>query len=365
MVECSSSAEKQGVDTSLRETLLADEGDGLTGTERGARSAGDPLRMTRRSMLAALGLSAVAACSGNGTSASPSPTSSSPTSATTTTPRSTASTSPTPSIPPAGTLYYGAFTPPYKLAEFEAQIGTEVSCYRSFFKAEQTPELIERANLDVAQGRVPLLSIKPPKPWAALARDNAFLDGLVEPLSELDGPVYLTINHEPENDAHHFGTSSDYVDLQNAAIARAALAGGKVTIVPILSSWSFDERAQRTPSDWNVEAAEVYGLDLYNFWSVDNGVPWVSFADKLLLAEKDAGERPMIVGEYGCRSDPARPGRAAKWMRDAFDTAMAEGVIAMAYFDSAQGAVHGTWELDAETLPVFAEISKSDDVARI
>lgn len=308
------------------------------------------------------------ACTGRNSAAPPEPTpsatSSSPPS-TTSDPSQAPTTATQPPVPASGTLYYGAFTPPYNLASFEAQVGAPLACYRSFFKHWEAPKLVERASEDVAAGRVPLVSIKPPKPWAELAKDSAWLDGLMEPLSRLDAPVYLTINHEPENDAHHFGTAADYVALQSAAISRAALAGGQLAIVPILSSWSFDERADRTPSDWNVPDATIYGLDLYNPWSPDNGKPWVPFEAKLLLAEEEADGRAMIVGEYGCRSDPTRPGRAAKWMKDAFATATAEGVIAMAYFDSDQGAEDGTWELDDETLPVFAEILKGDDVARI
>ena len=89
------------------------------------------------------------------------------------------------------------------------------------------------------------------------------------------------------------------------------MAGGQVTVVPILGSWSFDERSGRTPRQWNVAEAPVYGLDLYNPWSVDNGRPWVPFADKLTLAEDEAAGRPLLVGEYGCRTDPtqARPSR--------------------------------------------------------
>lgn len=329
-----------------------------------------PPRLTRRTVLGLLGgavAGSVAGCTGRGDDGTPTPGPTTPAPSSTSSssaPSTTGATGSAP-VPPTGSLYYGAFTPEANLAAFESEIGTTLPCYRSFFKHWQAPKLVERASEDITAGRVPIVSIKPPKPWAALATDTAWLDALVEPLSALPGPVYLTINHEPENDAHHFGTPAEYVALQNAAIERAALAGGQVAIVPILSSWSFDERAQRTPSDWNVPNASIYGLDLYNPWSVDNGKPWVPFSDKLLLAEEEADGRPMLIGEYGCRSDPAKPGRAATWMQDAFDTALAEGVIAMAYFDSDQGAEDGTWELDAETLPVFTEIVTGPHVAQI
>ena len=52
-------------------------------------------------------------------------------------------------------------------------------------------------------------------------------------------------------------------------------------------------------------------------------------------------------------------------MQDAFDTSLAEGVVAMSYFNSSVGATDGTWELDSETMPVFKDILHSDQVARV
>jgi hypothetical protein len=173
------------------------------------------------------------------------------------------------------------------------------------------------------------------------------------------------VHHEPENDAASYGTPADYIALQEAVMRQAARDARKVVVVPILGIWSFDERALRVPAQWNVRDAPVYGLDLYNPWSPDNGKPWVPFADRLALAEQQAAGRPILIGEYGCRSDPSQPGRAATWMTDAFKASLASDVVAMSYFNSSRNSPDGTWELDSETLPVFAELLSRPDVTRI
>lgn len=250
------------------------------------------------------------------------------------------------------------------LAPFEAQLGRRLSCHRTFFLAAEVDELVAQAADDVRNARLPMVSTKPPGSWALTARDFAWIESLISPLSDIPGPVYLTVHHEPENDAGSYGSAVDFIAMQEALLRHSEPAGN-VVVVPILSSWSFDERADRAPSDWNVPGAAVYGLDLYNPWSPFNGKVWTPLADKLVLAEVEARGRPLVIGEYGCRSDPAQPGRADQWMRDAFETALGSGVIAMSYFNSHVNSPDGTWELDAETLPAFTQLLASPEVASI
>jgi hypothetical protein len=258
-------------------------------------------------------------------------------------------------------LYYGAATPPDRLAAFEAQLGSRLSCYRSFFNSSQVGSLHSRVAVDLEHGRMPIASIKPPGPWAATARDHAWIDHVVGPLGHLDHKVYLCVHHEPENDAAHYGSPADYVAMQDAVLD-AATSTPNVVVVPILGTWSFDDRSDTVASNWNVERAAVYGVDIYNPWSTNTNKGWVPFADKLELAAEEAAGRPMLIGEYGCRSDPAEPGRAAQWLQDALEAALNAGVVAMAYFNSERNSPDGSWELDGETLPVFAEILQGPHV---
>ena len=45
--------------------------------------------------------------------------------------------------------------------------------------------------------------------------------------------------------------------------------------------------------------------------------------------------------------------------------ALGDGVVAMSYFNSYRNSPDGSWELDAETYPVFAELVAGPGVARI
>jgi hypothetical protein len=311
---------------------------GASGDGRGQEAtSGHGGVLTRRSFLALLAATAAAACSSG------------------------------PDIPtyplPKDALYFGASTPPDHLPAFEAQLGDRLSCYRSYFAADQIAELHHRVAGDLAAGRMPIASIKPPGSWAATAKNAAWIDELVGPLGDLKKQLFLCVHHEPENDAAAYGTAADFVDLQNAVLGAAEKTAPKVIVVPILGTWSFDERSERVPSDWNVHGAGVYGLDLYNPWSPTNGKDWIPFADKLDSAREEADGRPMLIGEYGCRSDPSQPGRAAQWLTDAFAAALDDGVVAMAYFNSSRNSPDGTWELDSETLPVFEQLMSGPNVA--
>jgi hypothetical protein len=312
------------------------------GRERAREGSPSPAGLTRRSLLTIAGAGALAAACGG----------------------QAVRTYPPPPLP-KGQLYYGSSTPAGTLDSFESALGTRLSCHRTFFSPGGEAALVAEAAADLRDGRLPIPSIKPPASWAETARDDAWLDSLIGPLSDLPGPVYLVIHHEPENDAARFGSSDDFVALQRAALSRADAAGDNVTVVPILTAWSFDERSAIDASSWNVDNAPIYGLDVYNPWSADNGKPWTLFGDRLALSADDAAGRPILIGEYGCRTDPADPGRAAAWMREAFTSSLRADAVAMAYFNSAVGSRDGTWELDDERFPVFSELLRSGQVARV
>jgi hypothetical protein len=264
---------------------------------------------------------------------------------------------------PRDALYYGASTPRESLAAFEAQVGGPLSCHRSYFESGQIDDLHAQAAADLAAGRMPVLSIKPPGSWAETASDGSWIERVVGPLGDLDRQLFLCVHHEPENDAGAFGSAAEYVAMQDAVLDAAARLARDVVIVPILGTWSFDVRSDRDPTEWNVRDARVYGLDLYNPWSPTNGKAWVPFADKFVMAEREASGRPMLIGEYGCRVDPTEPGRAAAWMTDAFRVALDGGVVAMSYFNSSQNSPDGTWELTGETLSAFEQLLHGPHVA--
>ena len=68
---------------------------------------------------------------------------------------------------------------------------------------------------------------------------DRWLKDLRRQLATVDRPVFLTFHHEPENDARRLGqTPADFVAMQTRIIELFARRAPKVTIVPILQSWT-------------------------------------------------------------------------------------------------------------------------------
>lgn len=272
-----------------------------------------------------------------------------------------------PGDPGLGRLYYGASIPT-DVVTWEAQLNQRLSVHRTYHQASQVDRLANQASTDLTSNRLPHVSIKPPGTWRSVARGDhdAWLSSLGTRLGQLGRPVFLTVHHEPENDAGGEGMHGrGFVAMNNAVISVMARRAPKVTVVPVLQGWSFSPLSGEDPVRWNVPDAAVYGVDVYNPWSPTNGKPWVTFAEKLGTIKAYAQGRPLAIGEYGCRTDPTWPGRAAEWMNDAFRYARDNNIVSMSYFNSGRNSPDGTWELDSERGPVFSEKLASDAVARV
>jgi hypothetical protein len=75
----------------------------------------------------------------------------------------------------------------------------------------------------------------------------------------------------------------------------------------------------------------------------------------MLLPVIDAvgDRRPLVIGEYGTRSDAASPGRGAAWMSSALTFAAHHNVAAMAYFNVTREGGDTSIKLDSERLKEF------------
>jgi len=273
--------------------------------------------------------------------------------------------------PGPGRLYYGASYPyGHSLPAWEKRLGARLSLHRSYFTPDpnETEQLVRQCRADLDRGRLPHVSTKPPTTWRALADGAAddWLSSILRPLGEQASPLFLTVHHEPENDAGGFGMQpEDYVAMQRQVIELAEGMAPQVTVVPVLQRWTFDPlRDDADPAAWIVPGAAVLGLDLYNPWSPENGRPWRSFGSLASEVQEWTGGTPLAIGEYGCRVDPSNPGLAGAWMRDAAEHARENGVVAMSYFNSDVGATDGPWTLHGETEEAFIELLGSDWVER-
>jgi hypothetical protein len=273
-----------------------------------------------------------------------------------------------PGDPGRGRLYYGCSMPYYMDSDaWESWLGRPVTTHRHYHNADEIADLVAKVQDDREVGRRSHASIKPPGTWAAVAGGtyDGWLRQLLQQIAAVGRPVFLTIHHEPENDAGGTGMRPrHWVAMQERAIRKAATLAPKVTITPVLMQWTFDPDSGRNPRNWMVPSAKVFGFDVYNSWSPTNGKRWSTFAEKVERLRPWADGRPLVVGEYGCREDPNDPERAAVWMRDAFEYAIGHNVVSMSYFNSRQNSPDGSWELYGRRAEVFRELLARPEVVR-
>ncbi len=276
-----------------------------------------------------------------------------------------------PHLPAPGQMYYGASVPSHRsLLEWENRLGRPLSVNRSFFTPDlnETQQLINRCLDDLANQRLPHVSIKPQGTWRDIATgaQDQWLASMLDPLAAISAPLLFTLHHEPENDTGPPGMQPpDFVAMQRRLIELAAETAPLVIVCPVLQQWTFDPvRHDADPAAWIVPEASVLGFDLYNHWSPSNGKPWNSFGSKADEIMSWVGDRPIAIGEYGCRDDPSNPGLAAEWLRDAAQYAREHNIISMSYYNSNLNAPEGTWELQGSRERAFADLLASDWVAR-
>lgn len=272
-----------------------------------------------------------------------------------------------PGDPGAGRLYYGA-SKPTPVRSWENQMGQRLAVHRRYYQSYQLDELVRQGRRDLDRTRLPHQSMKPPGTWGEVAAGahDGWIRSVADGLGRLQAPVFFTVHHEPEDDAGSSGMQpQDFVRMTTRVISIFGDRAPKVTVFPVLMGWTFDPRSGRNPAEWSVPTARILGVDIYNPWSPTNNLDWVPFRSRLDQVRAYAGGRPIAIGEYGCRTDASRPGRAADWMRDAFDYARANNVVSMSYFNSYLNSPDGTWELDTERGRVFANNLGSASVARV
>lgn len=245
-----------------------------------------------------------------------------------------------PGDPGRGNLYYGLNTAGGDPSAREAFFGHRVGCYRSYFTANQIDYLVAVCRRDLAAGRQPVVSIKSPGTWAAVAGgayDQSFLKPLMSKLAGVGGPVWLCIHHEPYFDQGAGQTDASYRAMYRRA---ATYRPSNVALMPIMGLVSFDRTEHGTATGiekwYALDVVDIVACDTYNHWH--QGSTWWTYRSAATtLAYFDVLAKmgkPIALTEYGTRTDPQQPGRATTWMKQAHDICVGRGdVVAMSYFD--------------------------------
>ena len=106
-------------------------------------------------------------------------------------------------IPAPGTTFLGAaVNGTSDLGTRETQLGSHLSLHRTYFQANNIAGAVKQANADHAAGRLPWISFKEPLSWADMAagKGNTWATQVADGLATVDGPIWLAVHHEPEND---------------------------------------------------------------------------------------------------------------------------------------------------------------------
>lgn len=292
-----------------------------------------------------------------------------------------------PAQPESGTIFWGSSIHGNgdPVERHEKPSGETLSLRRTFWQwNERTTNMIDIAHDDLINGRLPWISVKPPPcrnndsnceswQWLAMA-DGAFdteIDEMLDALSALPGPVWLTVHHEPEGGGGEtqpndlVGGIEAHVGMNRRVRERMnELEVDNVALAPILMAWTFQAASGRNPNDWWEEGIyDFVGIDIYRDSegsllttgeAIGGGPVWPFIRN---WAEERNTE--VAVGEWGMRgSDDAAAQRMLNWYEAAVESHgddQGARVVGLSAFDSGMNSSN-SWELKGGQLEMFHQL---------
>jgi hypothetical protein len=236
--------------------------------------------------------------------------------------------------------------------------------------------MVDIARGDISKGRLPWVSIKTPS-WEEMANGlhDAEIDEMLRALDGINGPIWLTIHHEPEGGGGVNKPDDPAGPVGHLAMNRRvrqrmiALGVDNIALAPILMDWTWESSSGRNPNEW-------WDSSVYDFIGVDHYVCMNDAAscqtDSLLNSNWStirtwAGARgvDVAVGEWGMRGtdDDARA-RLRDWYYNSAASSGAGRVVALAAFDTPDNAF-SSWELQGAQLEEFQTLMLDPHTTRI
>lgn len=259
--------------------------------------------------------------------------------------------------------YFGAIAS--SVGRLEHRLGRRIAVDHEYYRwnaAIPTP----RQGWDRSTGHIPFIN------WTALRTDDgattwdSIADGKQDrwiraranAFRRFKAPVYLTFNHEPENDTSRFGTPRAFASaFRHIVRVFRQQHVRNVAFVWTMMSWTFDPSNRGTLMDYYPGDAfvDLIGSDGFNWHGVRAGDPWRSFADIFRATNAFAHQRhkPWIAAEYAAVEDPAVSGRKARWIRGVLPSVKRwKSLKAILYFDIVKNGNH--WETSSSTASMHA-----------
>lgn len=282
-----------------------------------------------------------------------------------------------PGQPTPGSIYWGSTITGNgdPVIRHENPSGEKLALWRTFWHwTERTDGMINVARNDLQNGRLPWISIKPPRcqagdsrcsswQWLAMAEGefDSEIDEMLTEMAALPGPVWFTAHHEPEGG----GGETQPNDLVGGAKAHVAmnkrirermneLEVKNVALAPVLMGWTFNIQSNRNPDDWWEDGIyDFLGVDIYRR-DEDGSIITAGEARDgnpvWIFIRKWAAEQgvDVAVGEWGMRgSDDASAQRTLEWYEAAVHShsdGLGARVVGLSAFDSRLNSPTGSWE---------------------
>jgi PKD repeat protein len=250
-----------------------------------------------------------------------------------------------------GTLFGSSLTNNTDPSSWETQLGDHLGVRRTYYQANQVDGAIRNVKADLTAGRVPWISFKAPLSWSDMAagKGDAWATDLATKLSNVGGPVYLAIHHEPEKD----GDITQWTAMQDHLAPLIRAKAPNVAYSIILTGWNAfygSDPSLRLSALYPHTQIDLIGLDVYNKYGNADGVSVHTdmksrFYD-LLAPFAETHGAAWGIAETGCT--PAASVDYPAWVSDSYDQMVASGGAVMAYWNSTNDATYAL-DTDAET----------------
>jgi beta-mannanase len=262
----------------------------------------------------------------------PTPTSTTRPATTTTRPPATTAPSPSPGpggvsdiLAPSSGALWGTTEFTY---EWEGQLGRRFDIVH--FYHQWTHEFPTAKERDLAGGgRILLLNWKPPPgagSWAAVAsgRHDAQITTTANRLKSFGKKLFLAFHHEPEDNVGEYGTAADYARAYRHIhdVFRQVGAGNVVWVWNVMGYLGWQHLfGDLYPGDRYVD---WIAYDPYNWYGCRSGAKPQTFAEITKSFYDYSAARypgkPLMLGEFGLREQPAGAMSKSQWFRDAVAT---------------------------------------------
>jgi hypothetical protein len=243
-------------------------------------------------------------------------------------------------IPSCGAYIGGAYGANADLKPWETSMGKKVGVHRTFWGSGSAASAASTAKTDIANHRVPWMSFSAPHSWADMAagKGDAWAKDLATKMKAVGGPVWVAVDHEPENDG---GDVQKWKAMQArlAPIMRAAAPNLGYSII-LMGYHEFYGAAKYSMSAiWPNTKIDVAGFDIYEKYGVKKSgqatiTEWKNFDayfTKMKAWSKSTGV-PWGLAETAY-SDPAAT-KKPSWISQTFTNMQSYGGIAFSYFNT-------------------------------